>query len=144
MMSSTTSPRDVDGVAAQPTDHPVGDAERRGLDEELVVALEAVDLDDLDVRVADVEAGAEDAADVITMSSANSVPSTTTLSKPVPPSIETGALTLYETSSSPPPARMSSGRAVEKPSPMIGTATPSPSSGMTSSCQPCSTRRSRR
>ena len=54
------------------------------------------------------------------MSSANSVPSTTSLSKPVPPSTETGALTLYCTSSSPPPARMSSGRAVEKPRPMIG------------------------
>ena len=71
--------------------------------------------------------------DVMTMSSANSVPRMTSLSKPVPPSTETGALTLYWTSSSPPPARMSSGRAVEKPRPMIGRATPSASSGMTSS-----------
>src|SRR5215204_2135093 len=70
---------------------------------------------------------------LITMSSANSVPSTTSLSKPVPPSTETGAFTLYDTSSSPPPARMSSGRAVEKPRPMIGRATPSVSSGMMSS-----------
>ena len=37
------------------------------------------------------------------MWSANSVPSTTTLSKPVPPSTETGALMLYWTWSSPPP-----------------------------------------
>ena len=52
---------DVDGVAAEAADDAVGDAEGRRLDEERVVALEAVDLDDLDVRVADVDARAEDA-----------------------------------------------------------------------------------
>ena len=52
---------DVDRVGAQAADDAVGDAEGRGLDEELVVALEAVDLDDLDRGVADVEPGAEDA-----------------------------------------------------------------------------------
>ena len=40
---------DVDRVAAQAADDAVGDTERGRLDEELVVALEAVDLDDLDV-----------------------------------------------------------------------------------------------
>ena len=52
---------DVDGVGAKATDHAVGDTERGRLDEELVVALETVDLDDLDRRVAHVEAGAVDA-----------------------------------------------------------------------------------
>ena len=52
---------DVDRVGAEAADDAVGDAERGRLDEELVVALETVDLDHLDVRIADVEAGAEDA-----------------------------------------------------------------------------------
>ena len=54
---------DVDRVRAEPADDAVGDAELGGQDEELVVALEPVHLDDLDVVVADVEAGAEDALD---------------------------------------------------------------------------------
>ena len=51
---------DVDRVAAEPADDAVGDAEQRRLHEELVIALEAVDLDGLDRRVADVDAGAVD------------------------------------------------------------------------------------
>ena len=54
---------DVDRVGAEAADDAVGDAELRREDEELVVALEAVDLDHLDVVVADVEAGAEDPLD---------------------------------------------------------------------------------
>ena len=60
-MSSRHVAGDVDRVGAEAADHAVGDAELRRLDEELVVALQAVDLDDLDVVVADVQAGAEDA-----------------------------------------------------------------------------------
>ena len=52
---------DVDRVGAEAADHPVRDAERGRLDEELVVTLEAVHLDDLDRREADVEARAIDA-----------------------------------------------------------------------------------
>ena len=57
---------------------------------------------------------------VMTMWSANSVPSTTTLSMPLPPSMETGALTLYETWFWPPPVRMSVSAAVEKPVMVFG------------------------
>ncbi len=51
---------DVDRVRPEPADHAVGDAERRRQDEELVVALQAVDLDDLDRRVAHVQPCAVD------------------------------------------------------------------------------------
>ena len=54
---------DVDRVRAEAADDAVGRAVARRDDEELVVALEAVDLDDLDVLVAHVQAGAEDALD---------------------------------------------------------------------------------
>ena len=59
----------------------------------------------------------------MTMWSANSVPSTTTLSKPAPPSIETGALMLYWTWFWPAPVRMSVSAAVEKPLVSAGSAT---------------------
>ena len=49
------------------------------------------------------------------MWSAYSVPRMTTLSKPLPPSIETGAFTLYMTWLLPAPVRMSDSAAVEKP-----------------------------
>ena len=52
---------DVDRVGAEAADDAVGDAEGGRQDEELVVAFEPVDLDDLDLGVAHVEAGAEDA-----------------------------------------------------------------------------------
>ena len=55
--------------------------------------------------------------------SANSVPSTTTLSMPAPPSIDTGALTLYWTWFSPAPVRISVSAAVEKPLVSRGIAT---------------------
>src|SRR5262249_35021004 len=51
----------VDDVATLAADDPGGDAERRADHEELVVALQAVDLDHLDVVVADVDPAAEDA-----------------------------------------------------------------------------------
>jgi hypothetical protein len=50
----------VDRVRAEATDDAVGGAEGRRQDEELVVALHAIDLDDFD-NGADVQAGAEDA-----------------------------------------------------------------------------------
>ena len=59
-MSSIDVADDVDRVGAETADHAVGDAEARSRDEELVVALEPVDLDHFDGRVADVEAGTED------------------------------------------------------------------------------------
>ena len=52
---------DVDAVGPEASDHAVGHAKGGGLDEELIVALEAVDLDHLDGGVAHVQAGAEDA-----------------------------------------------------------------------------------
>ena len=52
---------------------------------------------------------------VTTMWSANSVPSTTSLSKPLPPSTDTGALMLYSTWFWPSPVRISVWAAVEKP-----------------------------
>jgi hypothetical protein len=54
---------------------------------------------------------------VITKASAPSVPSTTTVSKPAPPSILTGALMLYCTTSSPPPPRISVVWVEEEPLP---------------------------
>jgi len=61
----------------------------------VVVALEAVDLDRLDVLVADVQPGAEHALvgddEVVVELGAMTI----TLSKPAPPSRSTGALTLY-------------------------------------------------
>ena len=53
--------RDVEDVVAEAADDAGRDAERRALDREVVVALEAVDLEHLDVAVGDVDAGAEHA-----------------------------------------------------------------------------------
>src|SRR5262245_15894582 len=55
--------RDVDRVAPQAADHAIGGAEPRGLHEEFVIPFQTVHLDDLDVVIADIETGAEDAAD---------------------------------------------------------------------------------
>ena len=52
---------DVDAVRTQAANHAVGHAEGGGLDEELVIAFEAIDLDHFDRGVAHVQAGAEDA-----------------------------------------------------------------------------------
>ena len=46
-------------------------------------------------------------SEVMTKSSPNSVPTATTVSNPAPPSIPTGALTLYSMWSSPAPPAMS-------------------------------------
>ena len=60
-MSSVTSPATLKVSLPRPPIEARRHAERRAEDEELVVALQAIDLDHLDVVVADVDAGAEDA-----------------------------------------------------------------------------------
>ena len=107
---------DVDRVVAEPADHARRDAGRGREDVDRVVALERVDLEHLDVRVGDRDADAVDRlVDVTTMWSAYSVPRMTSLSKPLPPSTETGAFMLYSTWFVPAPVRMSLSAAVEKP-----------------------------